>query len=325
MVTTASKLLFPAAFVALVASWIYGLGTDGQILGVLFLGLKGSVGEVAGYTILQFLAGVLLALGVAASVLRDADPEAQAAAARLETLPPAVAPTGVTYWPVLGALGMTVAAVGLVASPVLFVIGLIGVGLVLLEWMVSAWSERATGDPSVNRQIRNRLMFPIEIPVLGALAVLTLVVSISRVFLAVSRTGSSVVAIVVACLVLALGFVVAYRPRLGKDAIAAMLVVVAGLVIAGGVIGAASGSREFEHHEAEHGTDEEQIGPNEEDSPTDAPGGGDPGAEEDPPQNDPGNTGADDEGGDSPTTTEEPVAEGVDSEDLDPNADESEG
>lgn len=301
MVTTASKLLFPAAFVALVASWIYGLGTDGQILGVLFLGLKGSVGEVAGYTILQFVAGALLALGVAASVLRDADPEAQAAAARLEALPPAVAPAGVTYWPVLGALGMTVAAVGLVASPVLFVIGLIGVGLVLLEWMVSAWSERATGDASVNRQIRNRLMFPIEIPVLGALAVLTLVVSISRVFLAVSRTSSSVVAIVVACLVLGLGFLVAYRPRLGKDAIAALLVVVAGLVIAGGVIGAASGSREFEPHETERGTDEH------------------------PPQNDPGNSGADDEGRVSPTTTEEPVAEGVDSEDLDPNADESEG
>ena len=27
------------------------------------------------------------------------------------------------------------------------------------------WSERATGDAEVNRQIRNRLMYPIEIPV----------------------------------------------------------------------------------------------------------------------------------------------------------------
>ena len=115
----------------------------------------------------------------------------------------------------------------------------------------TAWSERATGDASVNRRIRNRLMYPVEIPVLGAAAVLVLVVSVSRVFLAVSKTGSSVTAIVVAALILALGFAIAYRPRIGKDAIAALLVVLAGLVIAGGIISAAAGSREFEHHEEE--------------------------------------------------------------------------
>lgn len=249
MVTTASKLFFAAAFVALAASWAYGLGTDGEVIGVVFLGLKGSVGEIAGYTILQLAAGVLLALGTTSALLRDADPEVQAAAARLEALPPAVAPTSISYWPVLGALGAVVAAVGLVASPVLFVIGLIGVGLVLLEWMVSAWSERATGDPSVNRQIRNRLMYPIEIPVGGALAVVVLVVSVSRVLLALPKNGSSAIAIVVAALVLLLGFLIAYRPKLGKDAIAVALVLFATLVIAGGIIGAASGPREFEHHE----------------------------------------------------------------------------
>ena len=43
--------------------------------------------------------------------------------------------------------------------------------VVLLEWMVSAWSERATGDPEVNRRIRNRVMNPIEIPLFGAIGV----------------------------------------------------------------------------------------------------------------------------------------------------------
>lgn len=253
MVTTASKLLYPAALVALVASWVYGLGTDGQILGVLFLGLKGAVGEVVGYAILQATFAVLFGLAVASSILRDADPEAQAAAARLEVLPPATAPSGTSYWPVLGSLAAVVAGVGLVASPVLFVIGLIGVGIITVEWMVSAWSERATGDASVNRRIRNRLMYPVEIPALGALGVLVLVVSISRVFLAVDRISSSVAAIVIAAMILALGFVVAYRPRLGKDAIAAGLVAIAGLVIAGGVIAAAAGTREFEGHGEEQG------------------------------------------------------------------------
>ena len=268
MVTTASRFFFAAAFVALVASYAYGIGTDGDLLGVLTMGLKGPVGELAGYTILQTATFVLLALGTASSVLRDADPEVQAAAARLESLPEVVAPTGPSYLPVVGALSAVVAAIGLVASPVVFVIGVLGLVLVLLEWMVTAWSERATGDPALNRQIRNRLMFPIEIPVAGALAILVAVVSISRVFLAVDRIGSSIVAIVVAALVLAAGFVVAYRPRMSKDAIALLLTLFALVVIGGGIIGAASGTREFEHHGAEH-TEEGGEEPSAELSPDD--------------------------------------------------------
>lgn len=250
MITTASKFFFPAAFVAVAAAWVYGLGTDGELIGVAFLGFKGAVGEIAGYTVLMSVAALLLGLGATAALLRDADPEAQAAAARLEALPPATAPTTTSYWPVLGALSAVVAAVGLVASPVLFVVGLLGVGLVTLEWMVSAWSERATGDATINRGIRNRLMYPIEIPVGGALIILIAVVSISRVLLAVSANAASAIAVVVALLVLFFGFLFAYRPRLSKDAIAVLLVLVALAVIAGGIIGAAAGPREFEHHES---------------------------------------------------------------------------
>jgi hypothetical protein len=238
---------------------VYGIGTDGELIGVVFMGFKGAIGEHVGYTILQATAWVLLGLGAATSVLRDADPEAQAAAARLESLPAVVAPAGASYWPVLGAVGAVVAAVGLVASPVLFVIGLLVVGLVMLEWMVSAWAERATGDPALNHRIRNRLMYPIEIPLFGALGILVMVVSVSRVFLAVSRIGSSVVAIVIASLVLLAGFAFAYRPKLGRNVVAGVLAVFAVLVIAGGIIGAASGTRDFDHHGSEH-TDEPGAG-----------------------------------------------------------------
>ena len=316
MVTPASKFFFAGTFAALVAAVAYGIGTDGDLLGVTTAGLMGPVGDVAGYTVLVAIATVLLLLGTTSSVLRDADPEVQAATARLETLPPVVAPTNVSYWPVLGALGAVVAAVGLVASPVLFVVGLMGVGLVLLEWMVSAWAERATGDPSVNRQIRNRLMYPLEIPVIGALGTLVFVVSISRILLTVSRIGSSVVAIVIAALVLAVGFLVAYRPRLGKDAIAGVLVLFAAVVVVGGVIGAASGSREFVHEEPENEADEPGAGGVEGGEPdeTDAGGGPDAGAEDDPPQNDPGNDGTEGEGDQPPNQgdEDEPIAEGTD-------------
>jgi hypothetical protein len=296
LVTTASKFFFAGAFAALVAAVAYGIGTGGDLLGVVTAGLMGPVGDVAGYTILVAVGLVLGALGTTSSILRDADPEVQAAVARLESLPPVVAPTAASYWPVLGALGGVVAAVGLVASPVLFVIGLMGVGLVLIEWMVSAWSERATGDPSVNRQIRNRMMYPVEIPVLGALGILLLVVSISRILLTVNRISSSVVAVVIATLIMTVAFVVAYRPKLGKDAIAAVLVLFAVVVIAGGVIGAASGTREFEHHEAEHEAPE-----------------GDGGAV--PADDEPGGAGAQGTDTESPQTAgndDEPNAEGTD-------------
>src|SRR5262245_30700933 len=213
MVTTASKLYFGAAAAAMVAAWVYGWGTGGGLSGVVFFGLTGGVGELTGYTILQVTSAVLLGLGVASSLLRDADPEAAIVAARLETMPPLV-PAATGYWPVLGGAAVVAAAVGLVASPVVFVIGLIAAGVVTFEWAVLAWSERATGDPVVNRQIRDRLMNPIEIPVAAALAILILVVSVSRILLAIDNHASSVTAIVIAALILGIGFLVAYRPRI---------------------------------------------------------------------------------------------------------------
>jgi hypothetical protein len=261
MVTTASKFFFGAAFAALVASWAYGIGTGGELIGVIFIGFKGTVGEIAGFTILQVAAGTLLALGAAASILRDADPEVQAAVARLEELPAAVAPTRISYWPVLGAFGAVSAAIGLVASPVLFVIGLIGVGFVVIEWMVSTWSERATGDPSVNRRIRNRLMYPIEIPVLAVVAIAVFVLSVSRILIAIPKGGGYVVFGLVPAVILLVGWLITARPNLNRNLVAAICVVGGLAVLAGGVITAATGPRTIEeHHEEEEGGEEGSIG-----------------------------------------------------------------
>jgi len=249
MLTTASKLYFGGALVAFAAAAAYGWGTDGGFLGVLTLGLMGGAGELSGYTVLVGAGAILLLLGVASSILRDADPEAAAARARMETLPEVAAPSAPGYLPLLGAGSAVAAAVGLVASPVVFVMGLIGIGLFSLEWTVLAWSERATGDAEINRQIRNRLMYPIEIPVAGALSILILVVSVSRILLALDKDVSSGVAIFVALLVLFLGFLVAYRPRLSKDAVAAIIGVCVLAVITAGIVTAATGSREFHPHE----------------------------------------------------------------------------
>lgn len=263
MTTTASKLYLGAAVAALLSAWVYGWGTGGGLTGVMLLGLLGGVGEVTGYVLLVAAAAVLFAIGTATSVFRDADPEQQAAVARLEAAP-TVSAASPSYWPAVGALSVVVALVGLVASPVVFVIGCLGVLIVTLEWMVTAWSERATGDAEVNRQIRHRLLYPIEIPVAGALGILLLVVSMSRVFLTLDKVSTAVVAMVIGAVILGIAFFVAYRPHLPKDAIAALLVVGGLAVLAAGVAAAANGPREFEPHHEEHEGDaegEEASGP----------------------------------------------------------------
>ena len=83
--------------------WVYGWGTGGGLTGVIFLGLKGGVGELAGYTSSSASSASSLGLGVATSILRDADPEApgrrRPARVAARRSPP---PPGVGYWPVLG-------------------------------------------------------------------------------------------------------------------------------------------------------------------------------------------------------------------------------
>ena len=140
---------------------------------------------------------------------------------------------------------------GLVTSSLLFLFGVILGIVVLLEWMVSSWAERATGDADVNRRIRNRMMNPIEIPLFGAIGVAVLVLCVSRVLLAVSETGAPIFAMGVAIVVLAAGTAYATAPRAGRT-IVAILCVLGGLgVLAGGVIGAAEGSRNYEKKEAD--------------------------------------------------------------------------
>ena len=252
MTTTASKLFFGGAVAALLSAWVYGWGTGGGLTGVMLLGFKGGVGELMGYTVLVAVSAVLAGTGVATSVLRDADPEVQAALVRLDAPPAVPAPAGASYWPALGAVATVVTMVGLVASPVLFVMGAILLLAVTLEWMVTAWSERATGDPAVNRQIRSRLMYPVEVPLAGVLAIGVLVVAVSRVFLTLDKNSTSLIAVVIGAVILAAGFMIAYRPHLPKDAVAAIVIVGALVALAAGIAAAAAGSRSIEPHEEEH-------------------------------------------------------------------------
>jgi hypothetical protein len=115
---------------------------------------------------------------------------------------------------------------------------------------VQTWADHATGDPATNRRIRNRLMNPIEFPVAGVLAVGLVVISFSRVFLALSANGAVWVATVASGLILLFGALVATRPQISANVIVGVALLAAVVVIGLGVAGGVAGERDF-HSESE--------------------------------------------------------------------------
>lgn len=251
MIPTGSKLWFGVSGFALVATIVYFLASRGEELGsMVLLSLA-----VAGFT-----------LGLLASLIGDGDVPAPRAAAPEEAATSAVvtAPRNVQLaaaWPALAAVGAGVVVVGLATGGILAYVGFALLLAAGIEWMVQAWAERATADPTANRELRNRLMYPIEIPVLAAVTIAFVIISFSRVLLSVSKVGSTVVAIVVASLILGVAFLVTSRPKLSSSLLT--VVVALGVIglLGGGIIGAVAGEREFEAHEGEedHGEGESAV------------------------------------------------------------------
>jgi hypothetical protein len=255
MITTGTKWFFGLAFVTLVLAWAYGWTTGGNGLGPVTVGYKGGVGDHFGYGVLLSASAISLFLGLVSTAVRDADAEAVAQLAGADTVP-AVTPAGTSYWPAVAAFGVALTIVGLVTTAPAFVFGLITLGIVLVEWTVQAWADRATGDPAANRDIRNRLMNPVEIPAAGVLAVALVVVGFSRVFLSLSSENAVWVATGIAAVIFLVGVFAASRPKLSSNIVVGFMMLCAVGVLVAGVIAAAVGEREFHEHGEEAETHE---------------------------------------------------------------------
>ena len=268
MLTPGFKLFFGFGALAAVGAIVYGVasgdpaGVDylGVVdrdawKGVISLGWQGGVGEHVGFVVLVFAALVAGGLGCLLVAFRDADATSVGELAPTGEIPPTVAPTQPSYWPALAAFAAAVAVIGLVTHAAIFVIGLILAGVVAFEWMVTAWADRATGDAAANRALRNRLMNPIEVPVLGAAGVAILVVGGSRVLLAVSEFSAVWIAAGVSAVILLVAMLFAARPRIAKSVVTTVLALAAVAVVAAGIVAAAAGA--YDHgHAVEHGADE---------------------------------------------------------------------
>lgn len=261
MFTTGSKWFFGLGLVSLVLAAAYGWTTGGSGLGPLTAGYKGGVGDHLGYSILLSLAAAGTFLGLVSVATRDAAPSALAELVGEDAPPTVVPPARPAYWPAVGAFGASLVVLGLVISNVLFVTGFLVLLAVLVEWMVLAWSDRATGDPETNRQLRNRLMAPFEVPLAGGLIVAGSVLAFSRLLLTSSQLGAVAVATVLGVVILGIGWVIASKPNLSPNVVAGVLALCAVGIVAAGVVSAARGERTIEHHEAEHGDEDGGLHP----------------------------------------------------------------
>lgn len=252
MLTTGFKLYFGMALGALVAAITFGYTTGGNHTGPLSLGWKGSVGNHTGYLILIGTAVLFGFLGLTLVAFRDADPRAAAELLGVDQVP-AQRPTQPSYWPLVSMFGVAAVILGLVLSSAIFVVGLILLAVVAIEWAMTAWADRATGDPVANRELRDRVMQPIEVPVVAALAILAVPLGASRVLLAVSKIGAVWVAGIISLIVLALAVLVVLRPRLSKNVVAGIVLVGGLAFVAAGITAAVIGERDFHH---EHGTEQ---------------------------------------------------------------------
>ncbi len=244
---------FVAAIAYAAATGDHKIGMD-SILGPLTGGYKGYVGDHIGYSVLIGLSVAALGLGIFLAALRDADPEASAQAFGLETVPEVPVPGRVNYWPVVGAFSLGALVLGLAIGPAMFVLGGVGLSITLVEWAVRAWSDRATGDPEVNRAIRDRFLRPVEVPGLAVIGIGLMVLAVSRILLALPKEGGYVVFGLVPAIIFALGYLVANRPKISQSAIAGMLLIGGIALLGGGVVAAVVGEREHEggHHTEEH-------------------------------------------------------------------------
>jgi hypothetical protein len=232
MIPTGSRLLIGATVLATVAAVLYGITQEGSL---------GTIGLATAALALALVTGVNL-------YTRDADVSAMDTAAIAECAAARPAPRP-SLCPLGGAVGAALVVVGLVTFPVIFVFGIIALLATVVEWMVQGWSERASADTAYNADLRGRLAHPLEFPILGALAVGTVIYSFSRIMLFLSRTGGPAVFVVIAALILVVAFLFAYQPTLRGGVIAAVIGIAAVGLVTGGIVAALEGERETHHHE----------------------------------------------------------------------------
>ncbi|MGI9609979.1 MAG: hypothetical protein ACR2NL_06765 [Acidimicrobiia bacterium] len=266
MFTWGPKYLIALSITAWLAALAYGLITGGDFVGVLSFGYEGGVGDHLGYALLQGVFGVTAVLAGVLFATRDGEAETLARLAGTDVVPQVTPPQRPAYWGAVSAAGVACLMLGVAISSVFLYLGIAILVAVGIEWTALAWSDRATGDPDTNALVRERLLGPIEVPMLGALVIASMMIGVSRVFLALSKTGAVVAGSIFTVVVFGTAVLLAQTDA-PKRFISAAVSGLAVLVIGGGVVGAIAGERDVHAHsdegdhseEDDHSEDEEGL------------------------------------------------------------------
>lgn len=233
MITTGSKLLVGSAVAAWIFAAVYGIAQEGTL---------GSIGLISAAVGLTLLAGINMFVRDSNVSALDEASFASSAAAQATARP--------SLTPLLVGLGATTITLGLVTYTAIFVIGVILLAAATFEWIVHAWSERASSDPAYNRSTRETLIDPLELPVAGAIGAGVVIYAFSRVMLGLPNKSATVVAFgVVAALVLAVGAAIGLQRNISKATMTGVFSIAAVALIAGGAVAGLSGERETHAHE----------------------------------------------------------------------------
>ena len=164
MFTTGSKLFLGATAASTVGALVWGACNGGAA------GVAGVVGLAALAIAFAFLAGMNLFVRDGNVLTNTPNPEAAGAAQRAG---------GNSMWPLVTAIGVGGLVIGAVSRPVVFKVSVVVLLAALAEWMIQGFAERASSDAAYNKSVRQRLLNPLEFPVLGAFVLAVIVYGFS--------------------------------------------------------------------------------------------------------------------------------------------------
>lgn len=273
MFTPGFKLFGGLSAIGLIGAFVYGLSsraaggptTDADyfgfvdrdaVIGLISLGWKGNVGSASGFLVLIAMASAAALIGGTAVAFRDADVESVAELGDTPSVMPlAQRPTTPSWWPAATAVGVGVLLIGLVMDTKAFwIIGLVLLAVAAVEWALTAWADRSTGDDVTNLALRDRVGAQFEIPALGLALGAVLALSISRIFLWATGNVAVIIAGVASIVILAIAILAVFRPQIGRNTMGAIVGVVSVIVIALGIVTSVIDPR-VDHHGDDHGED----------------------------------------------------------------------
>jgi hypothetical protein len=261
VLTPGFKLFGGIATVAFMGAYVFGVGSNfansdqgliDSVVGPLTLGWKGGVGSQLGYALLLGTAagaGVLAAMVLA---FRDADPESQAEVTHVEVRPLTSTPHGSSYAPIALALAGVGLLIGLAASTPLALASAFVIAATALVWTTRAWANRATDDDVTNAAMYERLMEPWRVPVMSLVVVAIVILGVSRLLLATTKTGSVVVFVLIAIAFFGITAVIASRPRMSRNALTVLILITVLIVLGSAIAGLVVGQREFKNYAEYH-------------------------------------------------------------------------